>query len=188
MASAAAPRPGSCIGSTRARRASWWWPSTIAPHQALTRQFSNREVEKEYVALVWGVVHAGRRIEASIGRDPRHRQRMSVRAERNREAVTRITRVEHLRGVTLAAVAIATGRTHQIRVHLQSIGHPVVGDALYGGTRRRLPAHLGVLGQPRPTLPARRPPGVRAPDRRATADVRRAARVRLARGPGAAAA
>jgi 23S rRNA pseudouridine1911/1915/1917 synthase len=48
--------------------------------------------------------------------------------------------------VTLAVVGIVTGRTHQIRVHLQSIGHPVVGDATYGGTRRRLQAHLGVLG------------------------------------------
>jgi 23S rRNA pseudouridine1911/1915/1917 synthase len=52
--------------------------------------------------------------------------------------VTRITRAQHLRGVTLAHVAIATGRTHQIRVHLSAIGHPIVGDTLYGGTRRHV--------------------------------------------------
>jgi 23S rRNA pseudouridine1911/1915/1917 synthase len=126
-------------------------------HQELTRQFSDREVEKEYVALVWGVVQAGRRIEAAIGRDPRDRQRMSTRASRAREAVTRITRAEHLRGVTLAHVAIATGRTHQIRVHLQAIGHPVVGDSQYGGVRRHLPADLRVLGSlDRPFLHAAR--------------------------------
>jgi 23S rRNA pseudouridine1911/1915/1917 synthase len=116
-----------------------------AAHHALTRQFSGREVEKRYVALVWGVVNAGRRIDAAIGRDPHHRQRMSVRACRSREAATRIVAAEHLRGVTLVDVAIATGRTHQIRVHLQAIGHPVVGDPLYGGVRRHLPADLRIL-------------------------------------------
>ncbi len=126
-------------------------------HDALARQFQDREVEKEYVALVWGVVQAGRRIEEPIGRDPVHRQRMSTRARRARTAVTRITRAEHLPGVTLAHVAIATGRTHQIRVHLSSIGHPVVGDALYGGVRRRLPPHLKAIATlARPFLHATR--------------------------------
>jgi 23S rRNA pseudouridine1911/1915/1917 synthase len=126
-------------------------------HQALSAQFAGREVDKEYIALVWGVVQAGKRIDAAIGRDPHHRQRMSTRASHAREAVTRITRAEHLHGVTLAHVAIATGRTHQIRVHLQAIGHPVAGDALYGGTRRHLPAHLKVLGRlERPFLHAAR--------------------------------
>jgi 23S rRNA pseudouridine1911/1915/1917 synthase len=113
-----------------------------AAHAELARQFQAREVEKEYIALVWGVVQAGRRIDAAIGRDPVHRQRMSTRARRARTAVTRITRAEHLRGVTLIRVAIATGRTHQIRVHLNAIGHPIVGDALYGGIHRRVPADL----------------------------------------------
>jgi 23S rRNA pseudouridine1911/1915/1917 synthase len=117
-----------------------------ASHAELARQFHDREIEKDYVALVWGVVQAGRRIEEPIGRDPVHRQKMSTRARRARTAVTRIARVEHLPGVTLAVLAIATGRTHQIRVHLNSIGHPVVGDALYGGVRRHLPADLRVLG------------------------------------------
>ena len=108
-------------------------------HQELSRQFHDREVEKEYFALVWGTVNAGKRIDAPIGRDPGDRQKMSTRARRSRSAVTRVMRAEHLRGVTLIQVAIATGRTHQIRVHLNAIGHPIVGDPSYGGVRRHVP-------------------------------------------------
>jgi 23S rRNA pseudouridine1911/1915/1917 synthase len=128
-----------------------------AAHHELARQFEDREVEKEYVALVWGVVQAGRRIEAAIGRDPVNRQKMSARARRARSAVTRITRAHHLRGVTLCQVAIHTGRTHQIRVHLSAIGHPIVGDALYGGVHRRVPGDLRALQRlERPFLHAER--------------------------------
>jgi len=128
-----------------------------AAHAELSRQFHDREVDKEYVVLVWGVVQSGRRIDAPIGRDPVHRLKMSARARRARSAVTRVTRAEHLRGVSLLHVAIATGRTHQIRVHLSAIGHPVVGDRLYGGTRRRLPGHLRALARlERPFLHAAR--------------------------------
>jgi len=128
-----------------------------AAHADLTRQFHDREVEKEYVALVWGVVQAGRRIDEPIGRDPVHRQKMSARARRARSAVTRVTHAEHLRGVSLLHVAIATGRTHQIRVHLSAIGHPIVGDRLYGGTRRHLPADVrAVMHLERPFLHAAR--------------------------------
>jgi len=111
-------------------------------HQELARQFADREVEKEYVALVWGVVHAGRRIDAPIGRDPNDRQRMSTKARRARDAVTRVTYSRDLDGVSLLRVAIATGRTHQIRVHLSAIGHPIVGDSTYGGVRRRTAGHV----------------------------------------------
>lgn len=114
-------------------------------HEALARQFRDREVEKEYTALVWGLVHAGRRIDAPIGRDPANRQKMSARARRARSAVTRVTAARHIRGVSLLRVAIATGRTHQIRVHLSAIGHPIVGDPLYGGVRRRIPGDLRAL-------------------------------------------
>ena len=110
-----------------------------ASHQELSRQFHDREVEKEYFALVWGTVNAGKRIDAPIGRDPNDRQKMSTRARRSRSAVTRVLRAEQLRGVTLIQVAIATGRTHQIRVHLNAIGHPIVGDPTYGGVRRHVP-------------------------------------------------
>jgi 23S rRNA pseudouridine1911/1915/1917 synthase len=126
-------------------------------HQELTRQFAAREVDKEYVALVWGVVHAGRRIEEAIGRDPANRHKMSTRARRARTAVTRVTFAHHYPGVSLVRVAIATGRTHQIRVHLSSIGHPVVGDATYGGVHRRTLPHLRAVQRlERPFLHAAR--------------------------------
>jgi len=126
-------------------------------HQELSRQFRDREVEKEYVALVWGVVHAGRRIDAPIGRDEKDRQKMSTRARRARSAVTRVTWARHFRGVTLLKVAIATGRTHQIRVHLNAIGHPIVGDSTYGGVRRRVPLDLKAVQRlERPFLHATR--------------------------------
>jgi 23S rRNA pseudouridine1911/1915/1917 synthase len=139
-------------------------------HEELSRQFHDREVEKEYVALVWGEVQAGRRIDAPIGRDPSNRKKMSARSlqrgrqstdparqRRSREAVTRIVRAERLRALTLVNVAIHTGRTHQIRVHLSAIGHPVVGDSLYGGVRRRVPGDLrAVTHLERPFLHASR--------------------------------
>jgi 23S rRNA pseudouridine1911/1915/1917 synthase len=114
-----------------------------AAHEELSRQFHDREVEKEYIALVWGEVQAGRRIDAPIGRDEGNRKRMSAKARRSREAVTRIVKTQKFGVVlTLAHVAIYTGRTHQIRVHLSEIGHPVVGDPLYGGVHRRVPGDL----------------------------------------------
>ncbi|HUR34005.1 MAG TPA: RluA family pseudouridine synthase [Vicinamibacterales bacterium] len=117
-----------------------------AAHQELARQFHDREVEKDYLALVWGVVQAGRRIEQPIGRDPGNRLRMSNRARRSREAVTRIVRVYHVNpALSLAQVAIHTGRTHQIRVHLSAIGHPIVGDSLYGGVHRRVQADISAV-------------------------------------------
>jgi 23S rRNA pseudouridine1911/1915/1917 synthase len=115
-------------------------------HEELARQFAQREVEKEYLALAWGEVMAGRRIDAPIGRDPSNRKKMaseSARVRRTRAAVTRIVRAEHFgRVLTLVQVAIHTGRTHQIRVHLSAIGHPIVGDALYGGVHRRVPGDI----------------------------------------------
>jgi 23S rRNA pseudouridine1911/1915/1917 synthase len=113
-----------------------------AAHEELARQFRDREVEKEYIALVWGILGAHRRIDAPIGRDPSDRKKMSTRARRSREAVTRIVRAEQFKAVTMVQVAIQTGRTHQIRVHLSAIGHPIVGDAMYGGVRRRVPGDL----------------------------------------------
>jgi 23S rRNA pseudouridine1911/1915/1917 synthase len=92
-----------------------------------------------------------------IGRDPVHREKISTRARRARTAVTRVTWARHLPGVSLLRVAIATGRTHQIRVHLSAIGHPVVGDALYGGVHKHLRAELRpVLRLTRPFLHAER--------------------------------
>src|SRR5688572_13104774 len=128
-----------------------------AAHQELARQFHDHEVEKEYIALVWGVVVAGRRIDAAIGRDPKDRQKMSQRAKHARHAVTRITRAHPLPGLTLCQVAILTGRTHQIRVHLSAIGHPIVGDSVYGGVHRRVAGDIRAVQRlERPFLHAAR--------------------------------
>ena len=90
-----------------------------------------------------------------------------TRARRARSATTRVTRAEHLAGVSLLHVAIATGRTHQIRVHLSAIGHPIVGDGVYGGVRRHPPAHLRAVGHlERPFLHARRLAFVHPRDKR----------------------
>jgi 23S rRNA pseudouridine1911/1915/1917 synthase len=126
-------------------------------HRDLARQFHDRLVTKEYVALVWGTPRQGTAIDRPIGRHPRHRHRMSTRAPRGRAAVTRILDVEPLGDVSFVRLTIETGRTHQIRVHLAESGHPVVGDPVYGGVRRRLPAGLAALGRlERPFLHAAR--------------------------------
>ena len=130
-------------------------------HRSLVRQFAGRTVEKEYLALVLGVpARAAGEVDAPIGRDPVHRQKMSVRAPRGREARTSWRVEERFDGATLLRVRIHTGRTHQIRVHLASIGHPVAGDAVYGGTRtpssRRAAAREALQSLDRPALHAAR--------------------------------
>jgi 23S rRNA pseudouridine1911/1915/1917 synthase len=111
-------------------------------HRDLSRQFRDRTVVKEYIALVWGRVATGQTLDQPIGRDPRDRRKMSSRAPRGRNAITTVLVVEVLGALSLVRLAIGTGRTHQIRVHLSEAGHAVVGDALYGGVRRRLPPAL----------------------------------------------
>ena len=126
-------------------------------HRALARQFAARTVEKEYLALVLGSpARASGEIDAPIGRDPVRRQRMSVRASRGREARTTWKVEERFDGAALVRVRIHSGRTHQIRVHLSSVGHPVAGDSLYGGTRtpssRKAAARLALASLARPAL------------------------------------
>ena len=111
---------------------------TDAAHRALSQAFARREVDKAYLALVWGKPRPEEgRIERSIGRSRSDRTKMSVAVAGGRPAISTYRTVETLPGFALLEVTIATGRTHQIRVHLLSIHHPVVGDARYAGERWR---------------------------------------------------
>jgi 23S rRNA pseudouridine1911/1915/1917 synthase len=110
---------------------------TPAAHRALVEMLRARAVRRRYLAIVWGLPRAASgRIEGPIGRDPRQRKRMAVVARGGKPARTRWRVRERLVGAALLEVTLDTGRTHQIRVHLAHIGHPVVGDPLYGGRGR----------------------------------------------------
>lgn len=113
---------------------------TDAAQQSVMAQLKARRVKKTYLALVHGEVAAGAgRIEAPIGRDPKHRTRMAVVPD-GRPSTTGYRIRERFRAWTLLELDLVTGRTHQIRVHLEAIGHPVAGDPVYGtGTSRRGP-------------------------------------------------
>ena len=110
-----------------------------AAHRALVEAMANREIERIYLAVVEGVLTAGRDVELAIGRDPERRTRQRVR-EDGRPALTRVRVKARYRAHTVVEATLGTGRTHQVRVHLSAIGHPLVGDRRYGA-RGRLPTH-----------------------------------------------
>jgi 23S rRNA pseudouridine1911/1915/1917 synthase len=108
-------------------------------HRSLEAQFQKRTVEKTYLALAHGMTPERFVVDRPIGRDIRHRTRISSRTRSPRAATSECRRVEKLPGCSLLEIRILTGRTHQIRVHLSEAGHPLVGDREYGGSRRPSP-------------------------------------------------
>jgi len=129
---------------------------TESAHKALAGQFKNREIRKEYLAIVKGHVKENEgSIHAAIGRHRIHRKKMDIRDSGGREAYTEYQVIYRCKGWSYLKLLPKTGRTHQIRVHLASIHHPIIGDHLYGGKssefklpRQALHAHKLELKHP----------------------------------------
>jgi 23S rRNA pseudouridine1911/1915/1917 synthase len=127
-------------------------------HLALAKQFSERRVEKIYNAIVCGkVARDGGEIRAAIARHPSHRKRMAVRDDDSgRVAHTSYCVLERLNGATFVEAQIFTGRTHQIRVHFQFLGHPLLGDDTYGAKQNKKLTETSGYEAPRVMLHARK--------------------------------
>ncbi|MDI9818254.1 MULTISPECIES: 23S rRNA pseudouridine(1911/1915/1917) synthase RluD [unclassified Legionella] len=113
---------------------------TLTAHTSLIRQMQAREIHRQYITLVYGHLISGGEINTFYGRHPRNRLKMAV-CTQGREAITHYSIRKQYHDFTLLNVNLLTGRTHQIRVHMAHINHPVVGDPLYGG-RLRFPAKV----------------------------------------------
>ena len=111
---------------------------TERAHRRLSRMMRDRDIERRYLALVHGEFPPALTVDRPIGRDPRRRTRQAVVPVGGKEAITHFRTVERLGHLTLVEARLETGRTHQVRVHLEAAGQPVVGDPLYGQGR---PAH-----------------------------------------------
>ncbi|MCG9969540.1 RluA family pseudouridine synthase [Pelotomaculum terephthalicicum JT] len=115
-----------------------------AAHASLAGQLKDRQVKRRYLALAHGQIkEESGMVDAPIGRDPRNRQKMAVLDRNSKQAVTRYQVLDRFAGYTYLKLQLETGRTHQIRVHLAYIGHPVVGDPKYGPAR----PHFNLDGQ-----------------------------------------
>jgi len=129
---------------------------TPSAYQHLSRAFAARQIEKRYLAICHGVMRVPREIEAAIGRHPTRRQEMTVRAG-GRPARSRIRPLATTPAASLVEVELLTGRTHQVRVHLKSVNHPLVGDPVYGEARWKAAtgsARAALRDFPRPALHA----------------------------------
>lgn len=105
-------------------------------HNKLAEQIKNHTVVRKYIALVWGVINEdSATIDAPIGRDKNNRKKMCVTADNSKEAITHIKVLKRYNNATLIECKLETGRTHQIRVHMEYINHPVVNDPVYGNKK-----------------------------------------------------
>jgi 23S rRNA pseudouridine1911/1915/1917 synthase len=135
---------------------------TLKAQTDLVRQLQARSMKREYLALVHGAVRGSGEVSAPVGRDPRNRTRMAV-VPAGRHALTRYRVARRFAGASLLQCSLDTGRTHQIRVHMQSLGHPLVGDPVYrrgrgaeSTTLRRQALHAARLEFTHPSSGARR--------------------------------
>ena len=110
---------------------------TLEAQTSLVRQLQQRSVKRQYLALVIGEVVQSGTVDAAIGRHPVHRTKMAI-TDKGKPARTHYRILESFRGCTLLECNLETGRTHQIRVHMQAIGHPLVGDPVYGGKVQKM--------------------------------------------------
>lgn len=102
-------------------------------HQSLAQQLKDKTIHRKYIALVWGVImHDTGTIDAPIGRDPKNRKKQTVTSQNSKVAITHFKVLERYQKATLIECVLETGRTHQIRVHMNYIGHPIVNDPVYG--------------------------------------------------------
>lgn len=105
-------------------------------HESLARQLEEKSTHRKYIALVWGVINNDTgTIDAPIGRDEKDRKKMAVTSTNSKHAITHFKVLERYKDATLIEVELETGRTHQIRVHMNYIGHPVVNDPVYGNKK-----------------------------------------------------
>jgi 23S rRNA pseudouridine1911/1915/1917 synthase len=130
---------------------------TLEVQTSLVRQLQKRLVKRDYLALVLGYVVAEGSVDAPVGRHPVHRTKMAVVAS-GKEARTHYRALERFEGCTLLQCSLETGRTHQIRVHMHSIGHPLAGDPVYGGKPKGISPSAGrlIAEFPRQALHAQR--------------------------------
>lgn len=113
-------------------------------HTGLAQQFEVHSIERVYTALVWGCVAQSGTVEGNIGRSAHNRQKMAIVQTGGKHAVTHYKPLEVFKGgvATLIECILETGRTHQIRVHMTSLGHPLIGDKLYGSVPKTAPADI----------------------------------------------
>jgi len=110
---------------------------TNEAHRIISQKLKDHDVKRIYIAIVKGIIKENTgRIELPIGRHPVDRKKMSVNTKNGRKAITNFRVVERFKNSTYVEVSLETGRTHQIRVHMEYIGHPVIGDEVYGGKQK----------------------------------------------------